>query len=92
MLSENRHQARGGPCGELTRRDQFAEFSPIWPVLGRTTEIRRARIPVMSILVAGEGLVFHYRLIIRDRTAGMRCREAVSASDIGYELDVLLGS
>ena len=27
MLSENRHQARGGPCGELTRRDQIAEFS-----------------------------------------------------------------
>jgi hypothetical protein len=24
----------------------------------------------MSILVAGEGLVFHYRLVIRDRTAG----------------------
>ena len=46
MLSGNRHQARGGPCGELTRRDQFAEFSPIWPVLGRTTEIRRARMPV----------------------------------------------
>jgi hypothetical protein len=47
----------------------------------------------MSILVAGERVcLFHYRLIIRDRTAGMRCREAVSASDIGYELDVLLGS
>ena len=29
MLSGNRHQARGGPCGELTRRDQIAEFSPI---------------------------------------------------------------
>ena len=29
MLSGNRHQARGGSCGELTRHDQIAEFSPI---------------------------------------------------------------
>jgi hypothetical protein len=43
----------------------------------------------MSILVAGEGLVFHHRLIIRDRTAGVRFREAASASDIGSGTAVL---
>jgi hypothetical protein len=29
MLSGNRHQARGGVCGELTRLDEIAELSPI---------------------------------------------------------------
>jgi hypothetical protein len=36
--------------------------------------------------------MFHYRLIIRDRTAGVRCREAVSASDIGQGAAVLADS
>ena len=27
MLWGNRQQARGGPCGELTRRDQIAELN-----------------------------------------------------------------
>jgi hypothetical protein len=37
----------------------------------------------MSILVAGEGLVFHCRLIGRCRPDSARCREGASASDIG---------
>jgi len=46
----------------------------------------------MSILVAGEGLVFQYHLIIRDPTAGVRCREATPASDIGQSAAVLAES
>ena len=35
MLSGNHHQARGGPCGELTRRDQIAlELAGSEPVVG----------------------------------------------------------
>ena len=46
VLSGNRHQAHGGPCGELTCRDQIAEFSPIGLFLVVRLKFDVARMPV----------------------------------------------
>jgi hypothetical protein len=61
MLSGNRHQVRGAPCGELTRRDQIAlELAGSEPVVGGMTGFGVADQPKKTGFGAALGSGFNF--------------------------------